>query len=942
MVQDAPAPRARHPRLRERETELRAVAAAIGALRAGRGGLLVVTAPAGLGKTRILDAMAAGARAGRCTVCRTAGTELTRPLPFGAASALLRPWLAAADPDARDAVLTGAAAGAGALLADGSPVVGAVAELDAQMTVVHALQRTVANIGERERLVLLVDDLHWVDEPSLRFVASLARQATGLGILLGVALRPGVSPAAETAVAVPHARVLRPAALSAPAAASVVDEVLPAAPGTAFAAACTTVTGGNPLLLRELLHALVEEGVRGADADAGRVHDVGAEPARWIVRSMLGQLDGDAVRLARAVAILGPGPVADAATVARLDATTATPALAAGRRCGLLTDTGPVDVVHPLLRHAVLAETPTGERSRLELRAARLRVLAGDAALAGAHLLAVPPGGRAWVVDALADAARHARRRAAPSEAARLLDRALAEPPPPARSVGTLAAAARAQAAAGRTDAPGTFEAAIAAAPGDDRPRLLLELAWVHQAHGRFDAAADAAQRGLDAGPRDEELGVELAAMHDATRLWSPGPAAAVASAVAARVGRPVGGRAERAALADAARRHMFAGDDHVLTAELALRAWDDGALLAESSADDPAGVRVAFALLGADRYAEVLAIADACLKDAQRRASPMAHATWRHLRGHGLAQAGVLDEAEADLHQALTAHEHGWGALLPGTTALLVTVRLERGDVVGAHEALAIADRSDTHPRTSPMWAVTDAARGRLLLAQGDPAAAVELLLAAGRRGIEELGALNPALGPWRADATRALAALGRDDEARTQGDAEVAAARRFGAPRALSQALRARATVASDAVERRALLEEAAAVSAPSQSRIEHAWALLELGEDLRQRDTVAARETLRLALDAADRCAADGLASRARAQLIAAGGRPRRRRLAGPESLTVGERRVALLARDGLSNRAIADELFVTPKAVAFHLGNAYRKLGIGSRRELDAVL
>ena len=72
------------------------------------------------------------------------------------------------------------------------------------------------------------------------------------------------------------------------------------------------------------------------------------------------------------------------------------------------------------------------------------------------------------------------------------------------------------------------------------------------------------------------------------------------------------------------------------------------------------------------------------------------------------------------------------------------------------------------------------------------------------------------------------------------------------------------------------------------------------------------------------------------------MAAGGRPRRVRTHGPASLTAGERRVALLAADGLTNRQIADALFVTPKAVGFHLGNAYRKLGIQGREHLPDTL
>jgi DNA-binding CsgD family transcriptional regulator len=891
----------------------------------------------------MLDAVAAGGRAGGCLVLRAGGSELERALPFGVASGLLEDWLSRADEDVRGDVLSGAAVGAAPmLLGEGAPADGG--GLAAQMALVHALHRVVANIAERGPLVLIVDDLHWVDEPSLRLVGYLARRVADLGVLLAVALRPAEPRAPQavlhTVLSAPGARLLEPAPLSPAATAAVVEELLPTTPNPAFTAACTEVTGGNPLLLGELVRALVEDGARGTKDDAVRVHDIGPEPVVWTVRSMLGHLPEAAGHLARAVCVLGPGADLDAAQrVAGLDPETARSSIADLERTGFLADDGRLEVTHPLLRRAALVDVSAPQLRRLHRRAARERALRGEAARAGAHLLDTTPGGQAWAVEALLDAAEQASLRASPAEAARLLDRALEEPPRPAQEARVLRAAARAKAAAGLPDAAATFAAAVAAAPAADAPALLLELAWTHQAHGRFADAAEASMEGLTLGPEDREVALELEAMRDAALLWSPGPAPTPRRMSSAD--GPAEGRAARVVLADAARRGMFAGDDHLATADFARRAWDGGALVADSSSDDPAAVRVLAALLSADLLAEATAVADACLDDARRRASPMAHATWRHLRGHVLAHAGALEEAEADLRQALAAHEYGWGAFLPVTAAVLVTVLLERGDPAGARAALELAEATSTHPPESPMWATTQAARGRLALAEGDPGAAAEDLLAAGRRGTVELAAYNPALGPWRADAVLALHRVGRGPEALALGDEELAAARRFGAPKPLAAALRVRAT-AGPASERRQLLLEAVAVAAPSEARIEYAHALLALGTDQRATSDPAARDTLRLALDVSDRCQADGLAARARTELLATGARPRRRRLAGPEALTVGERRAAELARDGLSNRAIADELFVTPKAVAFHLGNAYRKLGVAGRRQLGEVL
>jgi DNA-binding CsgD family transcriptional regulator len=96
------------------------------------------------------------------------------------------------------------------------------------------------------------------------------------------------------------------------------------------------------------------------------------------------------------------------------------------------------------------------------------------------------------------------------------------------------------------------------------------------------------------------------------------------------------------------------------------------------------------------------------------------------------------------------------------------------------------------------------------------------------------------------------------------------------------------------------------------------------------------------LRRALELAEVVGAAPLAERARTELTATGARPRSVRLSGVESLTASERRVAEMAAEGLTNRQIAQALFVTPKTVEVHLSSVYRKLEIASRSELVRVL
>ena len=191
------------------------------------------------------------------------------------------------------------------------------------------------------------------------------------------------------------------------------------------------------------------------------------------------------------------------------------------------------------------------------------------------------------------------------------------------------------------------------------------------------------------------------------------------------------------------------------------------------------------------------------------------------------------------------------------------------------------------------------------------------------------------------RSHAARALDRLGRTEEAIALAEAELADARRWGAPGTVGPALRVLGVLRRE--EGSALLEEAVTVLERSHARLELAKALADLGAALRrERRPSDAREPLRRALELADACGADALVEHVRSELYATGARPRTTALGGVDALTASERRVAEFAADGQSNRDIAQALFVTPKTVEVHLSNAYRKLGIRSRRELAGAL
>jgi DNA-binding CsgD family transcriptional regulator len=232
-------------------------------------------------------------------------------------------------------------------------------------------------------------------------------------------------------------------------------------------------------------------------------------------------------------------------------------------------------------------------------------------------------------------------------------------------------------------------------------------------------------------------------------------------------------------------------------------------------------------------------------------------------------------------------------------------------------------------------------AARGRLRLAERRPAAALDDLLAAGDL-FARLRISSPSIAPWRSDTALAHLALGAQTEARALAAEEVTLARAFNGPRTLGVALRASGL--TDGGRRGIeLLHQAVRVLEGSGARLEHARAIADLGAALRRAGQRAeSREILRVALDLAHSHGAIALTERARTELAAAGGRPRRLVLSGLDSLTPSERRVAQLAADGLPNRDIAQNLFITARTVEGHLTHAYQKLAITSREQLPAAL
>jgi DNA-binding CsgD family transcriptional regulator len=349
----------------------------------------------------------------------------------------------------------------------------------------------------------------------------------------------------------------------------------------------------------------------------------------------------------------------------------------------------------------------------------------------------------------------------------------------------------------------------------------------------------------------------------------------------------------------------------------------------------------ISLALYASDELAWDDRVLTAAMTQSRARGSMMSLATASMCRSASRWAQGRLVEALADAEQAVDAERYGWRHFLPSAYGVLLGLQLDCGELEAAAATAAAYDPSEH--ADSALLAPWHEALGRLALHDRRETDALEHF-GAWRDAVE--GIENPAcFAAWRSASALALASLGRTAEAQELAAEELALARSFGAPRAVSTALRALAHVGvhADLDAPLAQLEEAVELARDSEARLEYGRAQLELGTMLRRvgRRSDAGR-ALGDALEIARACGARLLEERALEELEVAGARVQRAALRGADALSPSERRVVALAIEGLSNRQIAEALFVTRKAVEWHLGNAYRKLDVRSRRELPAAL
>ena len=930
--------------LLERDAELASVVDLIGGIGDGSQ-LLAIEGPPGIGKTALLaEAKGLGQEAG-LQVLSARGSELERSFSYGVVRQLFEPLLVSVSAEERAELLAGAAELAAPLFQPAA-VAGEPAP-DSALATLHGLYWLTANLAARRPLLLLVDDLHWSDLPSLRWLAYLLPRMEGVSVLVVGGLRPGEPREDETLldqiVSDPMAIVIRPAPLSVEAATVVLRKNLSASADETFCAACHSETAGNPLLLRELVRAIADEGLVPIEANVPRLHELAARAGSRAVSLRLSRLPPEATALAQAVAILGDdADPRQAAALADLDDQAAFEAADALARLDVLRPQPSLSFVHPLIRGAVYEALTPLERERGHARAARLLANEGEEAeRVAAHLLRTPPAGDSWVVASLRQAARRAASRGASENAVAYLRRALAEPPAVTEQAEL---ALELGSAESHVDGGAAIEHLQQAhrLTDDPIPRARIALLLGRQLFLLRDEKAvtfyrDAIQ---ELGGADSELERLLEAGALNIELFAPSLHAAALKRLERVRSRPADETVgEKLLLSLLAYHDARAGAPASEVVPLVRRALGGGTLIRSDvfGAVVPSATVLAMADLD-----EVLAIYEDALAEAHKRGSTLAFAAVKVFRAQTLLWRGDLAGAEADARDALAAaREWGASARFSGhAAAFLADALIEKGRLDEAAAALARAGMDETPPSSTRLLYFRDTA-ARLRVLRGDLTGGVAELLDEGKYH-ESVGHRNPAFMAWRSPVALALLQLGEPHEARRLAREELELARAWGAPRALGAALRA-AGLIEGGEQGLALLEEAVQAVADSPAKLEHAKARTELGSALRRANRRSqAREHLRHAVELATICGATHLAARAEHELLATGARPRRIALSGVESLTPSERRVAELAAAGPTNREIAQALFVTQRTIEVHLTSIYRKLGISSRSQLAAAL
>jgi DNA-binding CsgD family transcriptional regulator len=909
-----------------------------------RGRALAIEANAGLGKTRLLGEARSLAAAAGADVLFGRATELERDFPFALVRQLLGPRVVGLSPQEREALLDGAAPARRALGLDD----GAEQEHDS-FAVLHGLYWVTAALAERKPLLLAIDDAHWGDSGSLDFVGFLLPRLEELPVLVVATARPDEPdppPALARILADPSVNHLSPAALSSEATGTVLAEELAQQPGSLFTSTCHEVSGGNPFLVRELSRTLADLGIDPVDSEAAAVREMAPERIGHTVLTRLRRLPAPARKVAESLVVLGDG--SDLQIVAQLAGLELgdVQAAAGALRRGAILDPGPdLRFVHPLVRNAIRANRPAeAGASTHALAAGLLRNRNAAPEQVAAQLLACEPRGDREAVATLLAAAQSSLAKGAPRAAVTYLTRALREPPPDDLRATVLEPLITALYRAADHAAWGEVEGEVMAQLDREpslRSRWAVPLALGLATNGRFEEAVSMLVDGIEAaiaeGDFEQAFQIDVQ-LRTLANVVPTVPEVDLSGYVNQIDPDSPGGRL---AAAVEARAKVVEVDAPGAAAAAKRALGKEGAIFSEE-AEPIASLFAVMALVTLDETDAVQEAANQALAIARAREDTPGIARGLYLQGIAAWAVGDLAAAEADMRQA--ADLVRLAQLFPYLLMFIgsfTEVLVERDELEAGERELQALGLADGQMPDSPMFYMPMMARGHLRFERGELEAALEDFLAM------SAGADRAGYGPGPAMTVmpytvQALVGTDQREQAIELADQMLPIARQWGTAGTLCHILRA-AAAARKGEEAVALLEEAVAVSASSPRRVERAHALLALGEAKRRQSARAeARVPLREAFELARRCGAKRIARRAHAELEASGEKLRRYAPIGVESLTPSERRVADLAATGMTNRQIAQTLFVTLKTVEAHLSAAYHKLDIGSRRELAGAL
>ncbi|MCV7239162.1 helix-turn-helix transcriptional regulator [Mycolicibacterium celeriflavum] len=913
------------PSLVGRQRECALLADLLSGLRQGGSAVWAIRGEAGIGKSALLDHLAA--QASRVTVSRTRGIEADMELAYASLQQLCAPFLSEIDalPDPqRDALRVAFG------IAVGDP--------PDRFLVGLAVLTLLTLASEARPVLVIVDDAQWLDRVSLQTLEFVARRLLAEAVALVFAVRDPQGQALFKGL--PELRI---GGLDAKAAGELLESAVDGRLEEQVRDRLVAETHGNPLALLELY--------RGRSAaelayglDAGSANRMGS------ALSLVEQDFTARVELLPAAArtlllIAAAEPVGDARLLLRAAETMrVAPDSAPAKAAGLIEFGEPVRFRHPLVRSLIYRQADPSERRAVHRALAAVTDPVLDPDRRAWHAAQAAEGPDEEVAAELDRAAGRARQRGGMAAEAVLLERATTLTPDPWQRGRRAVATAEAHFSAAAPDRATELASLADLCPLHplDRARLARLRARILFARSRSDDASPllldaAAQFAAAESPLARETYLEaISATVFAGRVH--GPAGARAAAVAARApGIP---------------------PSHSEAADLLL----DGVatLLADTYETGVPALRRAF---------EPFAHEELGSREATLRwllLAPIALESFIHY-GWDLPAWDTLATRAVRL-----ARDIGALGVLPPALIYLGGVHIHYGDFATAtrmiEEADAIADATGQTPHSYAAL-VLAAWRGEEHAAAGPIAEAkaravdhgeVSLLgvtgyiqgvlynglarydeaLAAARTGIDHDGFNFTGLS--LVEHVEAATRCGELEQARTSLArlVELTGAADSGWARGVSA--RSRALLAdgdgADALYRTAIDE-----LARDRVVVEVARTHLLYGEWLRRtRRQTLAREQLRTAHEMFDGMGARAFAERARRELIAAGEQVRTRGTVPASSLTPQEAQIAALAAGGMTNPQIGAELFLSPHTVEWHLRKVYTKLGISSRRKLTGIL